>query len=223
MNALSCLSIAALAGALSLSPGVVRAQESVARCASMLQDAPALARMTSPAFKYPESAFAGGKEGTVGYQYRLLDDSGRVSVNCIYRSSGDAEIDLAVVRRVNVSVYYTLKGFDWSRDASRVYQDTQTLSWTAESRARTKSDENSLIGRLIYEPPLPPPYLLYKFEGAAMLRGRVNEAGAVDVVSMLRSSGDTHLDALAMASMLKYKFKPGEAFTFDRMFTFDYK
>jgi len=197
------------------------AQDAVRRCASILPDAPALARSVGAGFKYPEAAFVAGREGTVGYQYRLVDSAGKVSVDCIYMSSGDAEIDADVVRRINASTYFLPKMFSWPRDAGRVYQDTSTVSWNSERLQRTKGSYSVAADRLIYEPPVPAPDFRYKVVNATtLLVGHVAETGTVDMVSMRKSSGDYQLDAIAMESVLTYKFKPGEAFTFERAFNF---
>jgi hypothetical protein len=201
--------------------GACFAQDVVRRCASILPDAPALSRRSSPSFKYPDTAFVDGKEGTVGYQFKLIDTTGHAAVDCIYRSSGDAEIDAAVVRQVNVTVYYLPVSFDWQRDAEQVYQDTRTLSWNQESLARTKSYENIAVDRLLYEQPFPPQQNLpFKANAEGVFRGHVNADGTMQMVSMLKSSGDSLLDGVSMAAMLAYKFTPGEAFTFNRTFIF---
>jgi outer membrane biosynthesis protein TonB len=196
------------------------AQDAVSRCASILPDAPALSRRSGPSAKYPDTAFAAGKEGTVGYQYKLIDAAGRSTVDCIYRSSGDAELDAAVVQRLNATTYYLPVAFDWQRDAGQVYQNTLTLSWNAENLARTKPYENIAVDRLLYEHPFTLPKLPYSIQGEGLFRGHVNPDGTMKMVSMLKSSGDLLVDGLAMTTMLAYKFKPGEAFSFDRTFIF---
>ncbi|WP_083613817.1 TonB family protein [Rhizobacter sp. OV335] len=196
-------------------------QAAPTRCASML-DVPSLARRSGPAFKYPEAAFAAGHEGTVGFQYHLIDASGKVAIDCVYQGSGDEIIDAAVVERVNSSRYHLPKGFEWERDKGRRYQDTAVLSWNAESLARADpaTVAAAIAERLIHAPEIPGVHLAYAFEGTTNLRARVNDSGSVEMVSMLQSSGDTKLDAIAMAAMLAYKFKPGDPFSVDRAFSF---
>jgi len=218
IHGIRCAVLSCLGGVLL---GAAHAQDLPPRCAAMLPDAPALVPRTGPIFKYPEAAFAAGREGNVGYQYRLADASGKAVVDCLYKSSGDKDIDAAVVERLNSTFYNLPKGFDWERDKARIYQNSWTLSWNAENLARIKPVAASIAeGRVVYAPKPGTPQLPYPFEGITQLRSRVTGSGEVDMVSMLKASGDAKLDATAMATMLAYKFKPGDPFWFDQGFSF---
>ena len=216
-----------LAWASLCSVGMVDAQPIPPTCEAIQQRPRSLVFESLGALVYPEESFRDGEEGNLVYQYRLVNRSGVIAVVCIVSSTGHPRLDAALLKRLANAKVLLPKSFDWDRDGGTVYQDSNAAGVLAESLRRQKDDADLIR---TYEPsdvisapapPYPRDAVARGLEGEVTVVARVTAAGAVDGVTLIKSSGHATLDSAAMTAMLFIRFKPRDrAIRIQRIFNF---
>ncbi|MFH1213100.1 MAG: energy transducer TonB, partial [Candidatus Neomarinimicrobiota bacterium] len=178
---------------------------------------------------YPEKAKQAGIEGKAVIQAQVGKD-GVVKQSVVLQSSGNAELDAAVLEAINktkfkpafrkekpVSVYISIP-------VIFTLQEKTEMQGKSDDKKNAVAVENEQKIEFVPYDEAPEPVggfkaiqenLVYPekakqagIEGTTVIQARVDEKGDIEKAVVLQSSGNDELDAAAIEALKKTKFKP---------------